>query len=452
VRLEAAEQDLVLFIRGIIRPFSELADQKGIEFKTDFKMKKMAVFFDARKMSVVMNNLLNNAIKYSGEPGHVSVQLFDSGPEVCISVTNDGNGIRPGDIDHIFDRFYQVSSSRYLDSSGIGLALVKNYVEMHKGGISVVSTPNELTTFELRLKKGREHLSDEEISDNADQEIITEDFLLEKEDSSLPEVFRHLGTRGAKIVVIDDNKDVREYLKDLLSPYYEVSMAGNGETGFDRILEVRPDLILSDIMMPEMDGYELCEKIKSHELLSHIPFVMLTAKGTTSDMIFGARKGADYYFTKPFDSDLILEKVRQILSSRQQLIRQYSRKVLLDPVSKEITSEDERIIKAAIKVVEENIENENLNLELLADKMAMSSSTLYRKMKGLCGQSPGEFIRSVRFKRAAQLLRDSDLSVSEIIEQVGYQSAKQFRENFKSEYGVNPVNYRKQFLDGNLIK
>jgi len=312
----------------------------------------------------------------------------------------------------------------------------------------VESQPDEMTKFVVKLLKGRDHFTDEEITAATDQKALTEEFIEEKEEAEEPVAFHHMGTRGAKILVIDDNKDIRDYLKDLLSTYYEVTVAENGKTGFDSAVEIVPDLILSDVMMPEMDGYELCEKIKSHELLSHIPFTLLTAKDTSSDMIFGAKKGADYYITKPFDPEHLLEKIRQILTSRQELSKKFSRKVTLDPVDKEITSEDERILKSAIKVIETNIENDELNLDMMASEMAMSASTLYRKMKSITGQSPGEFIRAVRFKRAAQLLRDSDLAVSEIIEQVGYLSVKQFRENFKAEFGTSPANYRKEFKEG----
>ncbi len=451
VKLEAAEQEIVSFIKEIIQPFAELAKFKSIDFKVDFRIKKALVYFDARKLSVILNNLINNAFKYCGEPGHVKIILDQTDHEISISFLNNSKVIPAQDIDHIFDRFFQVSSSTYPDSSGIGLALVKNYVDMHKAIINVDSSPDGTTKFEVRLKKGREHLIDEEISDANQQKIILEDYVKEIRKPSVGKTFRHLGTKGDKILVIDDNIDVRDYLYDLLSSYYDVTLAENGRIGFEKALETMPDLILSDIMMPEMDGYELCEKIKFHDQLSFIPFVMLTAKDTSSDMIFGARKGADYYITKPFNPELLLEKIRQILSSRKQLAGKYSRKIFLDPVDKEITPENERVLKSAIKIIEKNIENNNLNLDMLADEMAMSSSTLYRKMKAMCGQSPGEFIRTIRFKRAAQLLRDSDLAVSEIIEQVGYNSMKQFRKNFKSEYGMSPASYRMQFKEGGVV-
>ncbi len=448
VKIEAAEQDIVAFLKEIYQPFTELARQKGVDFKFEFKIKKALLYFDARKLSVVTNNLLNNAFKYCGNPGSVLVLAEEDESDFRISFINDGKEISASDIEQIFDRFYQVSSSRYQDSSGIGLALVKNYVEMHKGSIFVESSPESMTKFEVKLKKGRDHFSDDEISNEAEQKAFAEEFILEQDEDSGSNSFHHLGTKGAKILVIDDNKDVRDYLRDLMSPYYDIVTAENGKVGFDKAVVENPDLILSDIMMPEMDGYELCARLKSHEQLSHVPFAMLTAKDTSSDMIFGAKKGADYYITKPFDPELLLEKIRQILTSRKNLASKLSRKITLDPVDKEVTLDDEKILKAAISIIEKNIEDDNLNLDLLADEMAMSSSTLYRKMKAICGQSPGEFIRSVRFKRAAQLLRDSDLAVSEIIEQVGYRSVKQFRENFKSEYGTSPASYRKQFREG----
>ena len=233
-----------------------------------------------------------------------------------------------------------------------------------------------------------------------------------------------------------------KYLSDLLSDHYEVYVAYDGKEGFDECLKIRPDLIISDVMMPEMDGFEFCSKIKSHEQMSHTPVILLTAKDTADNKLFGARKGADLYITKPFDPELLIEKIKQILSSRIALADKYSKKIVLEPTKKEITPESEKILNSAVKIIEDNISSPELNLDFLADKMAMSPTTLYRKMKGICDQSPGEFIRLIRFKRAAQLLRDTDLTISEIIEMVGYQDIKRFRETFRNEFEFSPSEYR----------
>lgn len=443
-RIEAGQQDVILFIKDICQSFKELANHRNIVFKQNFKIKSQLLYFDHAKIDVVLNNLLSNAFKYCGKPGRVELQVSDTNSELVISLSNDGKGIPESELDNIFDRFYQITSERYYESSGIGLALVKNYIEMHKGNIKVFSQPDEETRFIITLLKGREHFTDDEIVSKTEHIERKEKFVIESENFNKSYKFQHVGTKGAKILIAEDNQGLQDYLFDLLSEYFEVYITSDGREGFEQALKINPDLVISDVMMPIMDGYEFCKKIKSHEILSGTPVILLTAKETASDKIFGTKSGADDYITKPFDPELLLEKIKQILASRKKLSDKYSKKITLEPTKQEITSEDEKLLNSALSYIEKNIANKDLNIDMLASELAMSPTTLYRQMKSICNQSPGDFIKSTRFKRASQLLRDTDLTISEIVESVGYYDTKRFRESFKLKFGLSPHDYRNQ--------
>jgi CheY-like chemotaxis protein/AraC-like DNA-binding protein len=242
---------------------------------------------------------------------------------------------------------------------------------------------------------------------------------------------------------VEDNLEVREYMVNLLDEHYHVLEAEDGLAGYRAAIEQLPDLVLSDVMMPGLDGYELCLRIKNHDKTSHIPVILITAKDSSEDYLMGTRKGADAYLTKPFDPALLLEKVKQIIAQRIALKEKYRKKVNLDPLNKEITPTDEVMIKEVISLIEKNIRNPLLDADFLAVEMGMSSSTFYRKMKGLVAQSPGEFIKSIRLKKAASYLIETNLTVSEIVENVGYSDTRNFRKSFETVYGSTPSDYRK---------
>ena len=444
-QLEASRQDFITFSQDILEPFEELADHKNVSLKKSFKASDTEIYFDQQKMSVVLNNLLSNAFKYCGEPCIIEFKVAENEQEIIASVANNGKSIPEKEQQHIFDRFYHISSENYQGSSGIGLALVKSYLEMHHGSIEIDSIKGGMTTFTIRLLKGKEHLAPEMILEESPGLLEQPSFALFSSDTPAVSKFHHHGSKNSRILIVEDNIEVIHYLQSVLGDYYEIHSAVNGKEGFDKAVKLLPDLIISDVMMPEMDGFELCKMIRSNEKLAHLPLILLTAKDTPSDILFGVKKGADAYITKPFDTEILMEKVKQLLLSRSALARKYSKKILLEPTDKEITSADEKFINSALKYVENNISNTELNLEDMARELAMSSTTMYRRMKAVINQSPGEFIRTVKFKRASQLLRDTMLTVSEIIEMVGYQDAKRFRENFRKEFGLTPGEYREQF-------
>ncbi len=445
VKLQASEQDVVRFISEICKGFDELAATKKITFKKKFQAKTKLIFFDNERLGVVISNLLSNAFKFVGEPGWVTVELNDASDNIFIKITNNGKGFPADELELLFERFYQASGKHSLGSSGIGLALVKSYVELHHGTISVESQPGESTTFTISLPTGQKHLSADEIRQ---VESGIGSVIATVEPESLPRTKSiNKGAKGAKVLLVEDNQEVRNYMADLLSDDFEVLEASDGIDGYDMLIEHQPQIVISDVMMPRMDGFELCQNIKSNDLVAHIPVVLLTAKGTPQDQLFGTRKGADAYLTKPFDPELLIEKVKQLIASRKLLSDKYAQKVRLEPTDAEIKSAEGKLLEQAIKVIEKHMGDTSFDPEKLASELAMSTSTFYRKIKKLTQQPPGEFIKSIRLKRAAQLLKETDLTVSEIIEHVGYQDIKNFRKNFKHVYDLTPSDYRKQHGD-----
>jgi len=441
IKIQASEQDIVAFVNNYCKAFDELAALKKISFKKKLKLKAPLLFFDGERLGVVLNNLLSNAFKFAGEPGDVQISLSENASEVMMHIKNNGKGISKSEMTHLFERFYQVPGGRSVGSSGIGLALVKNYVELHKGSIEVDSEPDTFTTFTVRLKKGKAHFADDEISDvlREPEKVVLQPSL----QSLVKTRSLNVGTKGASVVIVEDNSEVRNYIAELLADEYNVIEAVDGIEGYDLVIEHKPQLVLSDVMMPRMDGFELCQKIKSNDTVSHIPVLLLTAKGTPQDQLFGARKGADAYLTKPFEPELLMENVRLLIASRKRLSDKFSHKVVLEPTDAVIQSEDGKFLEQAIKIIEKNMSNTGFDPEKLASELAMSTSTFYRKIKKLTEKTPGEFIKHIRLKRAAQLLKETNLTVSEIIESVGYQDIKNFRRNFKQEYHVTPSDYRK---------
>lgn len=442
IKLQANNQNIVSFVADISKAFDELADSKNVNYKKHLKLNEPIIFFDSERLGVVINNLLSNAFKFAGEPGQVEVILAETSNQVSIEIKNNGKGIADTDIKHLFERFYQASGKRTVGSSGIGLALVKNYVELHKGRVEVTSEPGKITTFSVILPKGKQHLSEDElkqIDKSADQVVVSQPIPILPKTRSV-----NIGTKGSKIIIVEDNDEVRSYLTDLLSDEFEVLEAVDGIVAYDLIVEHKPQVVISDVMMPRMDGYELCQKIKSNDTIAHIPVVLLTAKGTPQDQLFGTRKGADLYLTKPFEPELLIERIKQLIANRNFLSHKYAKKVKLEPTDAVIQSDEAKILEKAIKVIEKNISDPHFDPDTLAKELAMSLSTFYRRIKKMTDKTPGEFIKSIRLKRAAQLLRETNLTVSEIIECVGYQDVKNFRKNFKQSYELTPTDYRKQ--------
>jgi len=442
-KLFAVKTNINDFISEVCHPFFELAQINNIVFKLNAKVKNQNVYIDREKIEIIIYNLVSNAFKHAPENGKIEVTLFEEEEEILLSVSDNGPGIQKSEIKNIFDRFYQVGQNKSDGSTGIGLALVKKFAELHKGSVSVVSEPGKHTEFTISLPKGKSHLKSEEIL----PEEATEKINIKRDNffsTVKPERSKVSKKSEYCILIVEDNNEMNKYLQDLLEPLYITESVFNGSEGFEKAIKLQPDLIISDVIMPEIDGFELCKKIRATDATSTIPFIFLTAKSDEQFRLLGTQLGADDFLSKPFDPNLLLEKVNNILESRKKLQKQYSKSVRLEPSDIEITSAEEVFIEKTISVIEKNLQNSSFSSDLLATEMNMSSSSLYRKLKGLSGYSTAEFIRSIRIKRAAQLLADRSRTITEIAYDVGFNDVKHFRTVFQKQFSCSPSEYREK--------
>ena len=451
LKLVARYVNIEDFINETCYPFFELAKNKDIIFRIESTLNNKNIWIDRDKMEMIVNNLVSNAFKFNNIAGFVKITLEENANEVILKVSDSGKGIPPSAINHIFERFYQVDNGENIGSTGIGLALVKYLADLHHGIVEVESELGKGTEFRLKLKKGKDHLKSEQLLMN-EAESIT----IVKEESALN---RFLPLRNKKkissdtcILIVEDNPDVNQYLVTLLENSHRVESAINGMQGFSMAIELIPDLIISDVMMPEMDGFELCKKVKANILTATIPVILLTAKSADQYKLMGIQTGADDYISKPFDPDYLIEKVRKLLELQTKLKKQYSKSIRLDPSDIEIEATDEVFLKKCIATIEKNLQNEGFSAETLATILNLSNSSLYRKLKSLTNLSSAEFIRNIRIKRAAQLLQDRNKTVSEVAYEVGFNDLKNFREVFHKQFNCSPSEFRNNSVNSDLNK
>ncbi|EJW98036.1 two component system sensor histidine kinase/response regulator hybrid [gut metagenome] len=401
---------------------------------TDFQLTA-----DEEKMECIYFNLLSNAIKYTPENGEIAIRLTADNNQYTLTVFNSGSHIPETDTEIIFERFYQINGHQA--GTGIGLALVRAFVEMHGGNISahsdhkgtyfIVNLPQN--TLPNRNATPMEHSSEEE-----NREVSAE--LIDAELDNLSE--EPIEADTATVLVIDDNADIRTYIKSFLSKDYRVLLADNGINGLKMAMKYVPDVIISDVMMPEMDGNECCKRLKSEMQTSHIPVILLTACALDEQRIEGYDGGADSYISKPFNSQLLTSRVRNLISNRKLLRKFFSEGQTLEKVSANALDKD--FVSKFKKLVEEHMKDSELNVEELGRDMGMSRVQLYRKLKSLTNYSPNELLRQMRLKKAASLLASSELSVAEIAYEVGFSSPSYFTKCYKEQFGESPTDFLKR--------
>ncbi|MBT3382616.1 MAG: response regulator [Prolixibacteraceae bacterium] len=440
-KLLARLNNIEEFVNEVCHPFSELAQINEIRFKIHASIKAKNIWFDQYKLEIVLNNLISNAFKFTKENGKIEVALYEEEDVVLLSVSDNGCGIAQTELKYIFDRFYRVDKGDGEGSSGIGLALVKRFVEMHKGTISVSSQPDIHTEFIISLPKGTSHLEENEMirSTETTSNFVTTETMLP---GFFPSREKIKDKASECILIVEDNREINEYLTSLLEPLYCVETAFDGMEGYNKVIERKPDLIISDVMMPKVDGFELCRRIKDNEETSTLPIILLTAKNANQFKLLGAQSGADEYISKPFDPNYLLQKIRSLLDIRAMLKKQFGKSVRLEPSDIEITSSEEIFIKKTISIIEENLQVSGFSSEVLASNLNMSNSSLYRKLKALTNSSTAEFIRSIRIKRAGQMLANKELTITEIAYDVGFNDVKHFRTVFQKYFGCSPSEYR----------
>lgn len=448
LHLTLSEGDVVAYVRNICNSFLMLSDKKGIRFTFFSSVDSLQMAFDEDKVGKIVMNLLSNAFKFTPDGGQVDVSLevLEGTPEMLeIKVSDTGAGIKDSEKEHIFERFYQVEHTEggtRPSGSGIGLSLVRDFVSLHGGVVQVFDNVGSGAVFvvnlpirhlEVGIVQQTGTVKETDLPAAGEEKTSEEDVEVESP-----------GSEKAKpvVLVVDDNSDFLTFMKDSLSLYFTVKTAPNGQEAMKMIPELMPDLIVSDWMMPVMDGNELCRQVKSCKKTAAIPFVLLTAKQSVENTVEGLSIGADDYVTKPFNMEVLILRMRRLIALGSRNRTQH----YIDPKPSEIevTSLDEKLIGDAVKYVEANIARSDLSVEELSHELGMSRAHLYKKLLQITGKTPIEFIRVIRLKRAAQLLRESQQNVSEIAYQLGFNNPKYFSKYFKDEFGVLPSVYQEK--------
>ncbi|WP_184549414.1 hybrid sensor histidine kinase/response regulator transcription factor [Mucilaginibacter sp. FT3.2] len=445
LKLHSKPGDMVKFINEIYLSFTDIAEQKEINFIFDTTIDSLFTSFDHDKIERILFNLLSNAFKFTLPGGQVSVLLnVDSetgDTPLEIKVIDTGIGIPHEKQSKIFERFFQhdIPESMINQGSGIGLAITHEFVKMHGGEITVESEPDRGSCFSVKLpfviynSREKDLPSDDEIDNDSVNEIThNEDKSISKEPRS---------NKKQVVLLVEDNDDFRFYLKDNLKDVFFLIEASNGREGWQKALSQHPDIIISDISMPGMTGIELCKKLKKDKRTSHIPVVLLTALTGDEEQIKGLEIGANDYMTKPFNFEILISKIKNILTLRDTYKRTYKKQMDVQLQETPLENEDEKLLRCIVEYIESNIVNESLSVKELSSKMNMSRVSLYKKVLMLTGKSPVDFIRSIRLKKAVYLLETSQLTISQIGYEVGFNSPKYFTKAFKDEYNIPPSAY-----------
>ncbi len=472
--LSPTKKDIVKFVSNAGKTFKPIAKNKNINFEINSQIEAHKIWFDKAKLIKIIYNLLSNAFNYTPENGKIKLNISKKplaanaqlknklsiykGKKpidefVEISVEDNGVGISEQSIKLIFDRFYQIEGSQSSNhlGSGVGLALVKNLVLLHSGDIFVHSERSIGTRFTIRLPLGDSHLDkkqkelniDENTDKNVNYELENIIFKKEIEDESSSMPTQKAAKSSANVLIVEDNNDFRKFMKESLEMMYGVKEAKNGLEGFQTACKLVPDIVISDVMMPEMDGIEFCKKLKTDIRTSHIPVIMLTARTSREHTIEGLETGADIYMTKPLDFKILEINIKNLIESRHLSREHYTRGMLNKPNDLKINSVDEKFMHKVIGYIEDNLSEINLTVESLGKAMGMSRSNLLLKIKALTGQAPNEFIRTIRLNHAAQLLVKSGLNVVEVAYKTGFNSPSYFSKCFRKQFNQQPSDYIK---------
>lgn len=460
LQLRVSHDDLYLFVQEIYIAFNQIAVKEQIVFHLESVQSRIEAWFDRTLLEKVLFNLLSNAFKHTvrGQSVTIRLQVFSSEqvlaqyPErkeyvvipssqyVCLSVEDTGKGIEETDKQHIFAPFYQGTDEEKQNTSGtgIGLSLVLSIAKLHKGAVWVENNQPKGSAFRVLIPVDREAYSDEQIIEDIPASGPVQEASVPRLPESVPTGQRYT------ILLAEDNVEVRQYIKTRLEPYFEVLEAENGEEAFLRITEVLPDLVVSDIMMPKMDGLQLCTLIKQDLRTGHIPVIIITAKSMVIHIKEGFQCGADDYIVKPFNMDVLLCRIQNILSARERLKELYGKKFSLESLGIQTTSVDDTFMQKFFDVIEQHIADPELNVELLCKEVGMSRANLYRKLKAITDLSPIELIRNKRMEVAARMLLETDWNVSEVSVRIGFNSHAYFATCFKAIYGMSPSEYVQQ--------
>lgn len=440
LRLHRQQGNILQLISSLSDAFTYHAEQKNISYIIDISRQEQPVWFDKDALEKIIVNLLSNAIKYTPENGSIAIEAYLESNKLHLKIQNSGKSLSLDERKHIFERFYQANDKN--QGTGIGLALVKEFIGLHEGDIEVTSTPSQGTTFRLSLNVSNSSFKNESILGSSISELTSSKIVNVMSTMDDDEEFKDSGL--PILLVVEDHDDLRQLLKQIFENQYNVMLASNGSIGIALALENIPDLIISDVMMPEKDGIALTKELKNDERTAHIPIILLTAKADLENQFKGIEIGADDYITKPFDKKLLVLKVEKLIESRRKLQLRYSQELVLLPKDIAITNLDEKFLKKVETILEKNLVEPSFNVTEFSEAVGMSRMQLHRKLKALTGLTASEFIRSQRLKLAAQLLKTSDINMAQVGYSVGFNDHSYFTKCFKEAYNCTPTEFAKR--------
>ena len=449
MKLSVSKSDVISFIDDVCKiHFTPLMRKKNQTFTFLTEDRHLMAYFDRDKLDKIVSNLLSNAYKYTANGGNIKL-IVDSYWEsenhhLRIQVVDTGEGIAPADLENVFKRFYTINKGDESESNGIGLSLTKDLVELHHGTINVESELGKGSTFTVDLPINKDsYQEDELISEHISANGINTDLILEKEALADSQVGEDTQIADVHLLLVEDNEELLFLMEKILSKHYHVLIAKDGLEALNVIKDNEIDIIISDVMMPEMDGLEFCRTLKSNLETSHIPIILLTAKNTVEDRIECYNAGADGYISKPFELKILEARINNFIMHKKNKQEEFRSNVEVNIDSLEPSSMDKEFLDKVISVIKSNMSEGDFDVVQLADALAVSKSSLYRKMKIATGLSPIEFIRNIRLKHGSQLLKDKSISVAEVAYECGFSNPKYFATCFKEEFGVTPKEYQK---------
>ncbi|MDE6572208.1 MAG: response regulator [Duncaniella sp.] len=440
--LHCSVSNFVSFIKSVCRAFDDYASSRNIRLTVESGLRELDFSYDQNKIKKVLNNLLSNAFKYTPDGGSVTVNISSDDSEVTVRVSDTGAGVDDETKKHIFERFFQGEQSEYKTGSGIGLHIASEYIHMHGGEISIADNNpvGSVFTFSIPI---RSRASGGETGDPVSDDVPGESSLQLMADELNGHDGPDVGNRKPCILLVDDNMEYLEIISNILSDEYSVITADNGEKALEIIDKENIDLVVSDVMMPGIDGMELCRRIKSDIRRSHIPVILLTAKSAEEYRIEGFELGADDYIAKPFNYQLLKLRIAKFIELFERNHRIFRNHIEVEPSEITITSLDEKLVERAISIVEDHMDDTDFSVEILSQELALSRGYLYKKLMTITGKGPAEFIRTIRLKRARQLLAESQMQIAEVAYKCGFNSPKRFAQNFRNEFGMLPSEFLK---------
>ena len=473
MKLKVVWKNLIPLIKEVVSSFQPFAESKNISLKLDQTAEELFIYLDKDKFDKIISNILSNAIKFTPPGGRVNVKvktqslpihnilkssLSENKEELKvdfaeIAISDTGIGIPNEQLNKIFNRFYQIDSniSKEYEGTGIGLSLAKELVQLHKGLINVESEKDRGSTFKIFFPTGKKLYEDEEIAEKefhreGKVEIAAEyNFMIESKTVNGKD-FSQDFTRSAKplLLIVEDNYDVRKYIMDILIEYYRISEAADGEEGINKSFEQIPDLIISDIMMPKVDGLRLCRILKTDLRTSHIPIILLTAKHSILDKIEGYESCADDYIMKPFDASELIARIKNLIRQKKKIHDHYKRiGFLIDEGN--VTPIDQNFLKRTFSIINENLSDNNFSVEMLAENLSECRSLVYKKLIALIGESPNDLIKRIRLNKAAKLIEQKSANISQIAFEVGFNNPSYFAKCFQKQFGFSPSQYHHHF-------